>query len=277
MKEIIKEKIREKVNEVLITLGGKAYPNNGNVVIFAGGSASGKGFVKDNLLGLEGKVIDTDQLKELYLKSLKLKTALQNDYGLNVNEFDFKNPNDVNKLHQILSAKGVNAKRIDILSNTIKNISLKPNIIFDTTLSSLTTFNNLTTMIREMGYEMKNVHLVWVVTEYQTALKNNKKRDRVVPTIVFKDIHKGVSRTINELIQLPDLSNFMDGDIWFAFNNPVTDTNIQKSDLGGQYISQANVIKLKSSGQPMKPYNQIENEIIDRVNSYVHKKSQWEK
>ena len=93
------------LNEALITLGGKAYPKDGNVVIFAGGSGSGKGFVKDKLLGIEGIVFDTDELKKKYLQSLKLKTSLKNDFGLDVDNFDFKNPEHVDKLHNILSSK----------------------------------------------------------------------------------------------------------------------------------------------------------------------------
>lgn len=40
------------VSEALITFGGKNYPNFGQVVIVAGGSGSGKGFVIDNLFGI---------------------------------------------------------------------------------------------------------------------------------------------------------------------------------------------------------------------------------
>lgn len=271
---ILKESL---IDEALITLGGKAYPKDNNVVIFAGGSGSGKGFIKDKLLGIEGIIFDTDELKRKYLKSLKLKTSLRDEYGLDVDNFDFKNPDDVNKLHNILNSKNIPDKLYHLVLDSVKELSNKPNIIFDVTLSTLTKFNNLSFMIREVGYNPKNIHLVWVLTEYNTALINNKQRDRVIPKIVFKDIHKGVSRTINELIQLENLSEFIDGDIWLVFNNPVSDTNLKTSNLGGSYVDKVDYVKLKSSGQSIIPYNQIEGRVIDKINSYVHHKTKWSK
>ncbi len=265
------------LNEALITLGGQAYPKDGNVVIFAGGSGSGKGFVKNKLLGIEGIVFDTDELKKKYLQSLKLKTSLKNDFGLDVDNFDFKNPDHVDKLHNILSSKGIPEKLYQQVLKNIKDLERKPNIIFDVTLTSLTKMHNISNMIKEVGYEPSKTHLIWVLTEYSVALENNKKRDRVVPKLVFKDVHKGVSRTINELIQLEDLKNYIDGDVWIVFNNPETDTRIKKSNLGGSYIDKVNYIKLKKSGENIIPYNQIEDAIINKINSYVHHKTKWDR
>lgn len=55
--------------EKLITFGGEAYPKFGNIVLMAGGAGSGKGFVLSNLVGLEGKVFDVDELKTLASKT----------------------------------------------------------------------------------------------------------------------------------------------------------------------------------------------------------------
>jgi hypothetical protein len=70
--EVRIEYIKEQYDillEKLITFGGQAYPNFGNVVIMAGGAGSGKGFVKDNLVGMEGFVFDVDELKTLAAKT----------------------------------------------------------------------------------------------------------------------------------------------------------------------------------------------------------------
>jgi ABC-type lipoprotein export system ATPase subunit len=63
-------KIREYLNEKLITLGNKR-PSYNNIVIISGGSGSGKSFVKDKLLGIEGKSLDVDALKKLAMGSIK--------------------------------------------------------------------------------------------------------------------------------------------------------------------------------------------------------------
>ena len=59
----------EDLMEKLITFGGKAYPKFGNIVIMAGGAGSGKGFVLNKLVGVEGKVFDVDELKRLASKT----------------------------------------------------------------------------------------------------------------------------------------------------------------------------------------------------------------
>ena len=48
----------------LITIGGRAYPNYGQVLMLAGGAGSGKGFQLQNVIGLRGKVLDVDNFKK---------------------------------------------------------------------------------------------------------------------------------------------------------------------------------------------------------------------
>lgn len=277
MKDIIKTKLRESLlDEALITLGGVAYPKENNVVIFAGGSGSGKGFIMKNLLGIEGIVFDTDKLKHQYLESEKLRASLQQEYGIDVDNFNFKNPEDVNKLHVALSAKGIPEKVYLKVLNAVESLERKPNIIFDITLANVTRLHNISNMLTASGYEQRNTHLVWVLTEYSVAKQNNAKRDRVVPQVVFKDIHKGVSRAMNDILQLDNLSEYIDGDIWIVFNNPSIDTSKVSSPNGGSYIDKVNYVKIKSAGKPALPYNQIEKEMIDKINSYVHKKTKWD-
>jgi hypothetical protein len=65
-KQYLNENLSE-LTEALITFSGQAYPKFGNVVILAGGAGSGKGFVKDKLIGIEGFNFDVDELKSLSL------------------------------------------------------------------------------------------------------------------------------------------------------------------------------------------------------------------
>ena len=64
-------KFIQLLTEAGITLGNKAYPREGQIVIICGGSGSGKSHVTDNLLLLDGKVLDTDNIKSLVLKISK--------------------------------------------------------------------------------------------------------------------------------------------------------------------------------------------------------------
>ena len=70
------------VTEALITFGDKNYPNFGQVVIVAGGSGSGKGFVIDNLFGINGKRYDVDYLKQEVRLNKEIRKMLCEKYGV---------------------------------------------------------------------------------------------------------------------------------------------------------------------------------------------------
>ena len=58
------------VKEKLISIGGKQFPRFNQIIFLAGGAGSGKGFLSRNLLGIEGRVIDTDAISGLLSKAL---------------------------------------------------------------------------------------------------------------------------------------------------------------------------------------------------------------
>jgi hypothetical protein len=70
--------VSQFISEALITFGKSAYPKFGNIVILAGGAGSGKGFQKNNLLGIEGTNIDVDAIKELANGALLAANSLKN-------------------------------------------------------------------------------------------------------------------------------------------------------------------------------------------------------
>lgn len=70
--------------EKLITFGGKAYPKFGNIVVMAGGAGSGKGFVLSNLVGMEGKVFDVDELKTLASKTPAIVKRIKAEMGVDL-------------------------------------------------------------------------------------------------------------------------------------------------------------------------------------------------
>src|SRR5574344_2229773 len=55
----------EMVEEAkMVTFSGKVYPKFNNAVVMSGGSGSGKSYALKNLVGIEGKVINVDDLKD---------------------------------------------------------------------------------------------------------------------------------------------------------------------------------------------------------------------
>lgn len=269
----------EQIMEKLITVGGKAYPNFGNVVIMAGGAGSGKGFVQSTLLGVEGKTFDVDGLKELAMASDKLVEIIKRDYkGVDISKFDLRQPADVKKLHEIIGDKlGLPKKQISNLlqmGNFDKSSERKPNLIFDVTMKNIDKLEDISKNVTRMGYDKKNIHIVWVVNDIKVSIEQNIGRDRVVPKDILMNTHKGAAVTMASLINgSVDVSKYMDGDIWLAFNQkgvdstvimgkgdntPNSQTPIQPMKRGTttrseaprpMTIKDANIVLIKKSGQ----------------------------
>ena len=86
LKQIIKECIHEIINQdKVVKFNNKVYPNFGWCVIMAGGGGSGKGYSLNNFLPINGKIIDVDEFKKLYMK--------MNNNKIGNEEYDSLNPN----------------------------------------------------------------------------------------------------------------------------------------------------------------------------------------
>lgn len=269
-------KIRDYLNEKLITLGNKR-PAYNNVVFLAGGAGSGKGFIKDKLLGIEGKSLDVDAIKKLAMGSIKFAKKVKDETGYDIKTMDLRKPENVSLLHGILKDYDLVDKRYDAL---FKSIALKPdnkpNIIFDVTLASITKLYNHSVDIEMMGYDKKNVHLVWIINDFRVALEQNKNRDRIVPEDILIDTHKGAASTMRSIIDMgPSLKKYIDGDVWLVFNKIFVDIKLARSEEGGEYVTDINYFKIKEVGKPIKSFDEISDEIKQKIHSYVPKINVW--
>ena len=268
--------------EKLITFGGKAYPKYGNVVIMAGGAGSGKGFVKDKLVGIEGKVFDVDELKSLASKTPAIQKRVKDELGVDLADLasDLKNPENVSKLHEIIGDYlKVSDRQTKLLYQSILvgNPELKPNLIFDVTLKDLRKLQNITRQVSGMGYKKENIHIVWVINDIEIAKKQNAERERMVPVEILVNTHRGASQTMGDILNLgKGLAKYMDGDIVFAFNKIGVDSGIAKSGRGGSYIKDANYFYVKKKGKEVTPVNKLEDDVKRKISSYVPKGVSWD-
>jgi hypothetical protein len=285
------------LDEALIRFRNKAYPKFGNVVILAGGAGSGKGFALENLIGLEGKVFDVDALKKLAMTAPKISARVKKELGVDMSRMDLRNSDNVTKLHGIISDylnlpdKRQNAFMMSVLS---AHPDRKPNIIFDVTLKDISKLKKSAGVVTDLGYDKKNVHIVWVINEINIAKKQNKKRDRVVPEDILMMTHEGAAKTMHDIVNMGDgLKQYMDGDIWFLFNQAKVDATFVASkitsvpgqpapekdkdgkDKEGHYIKDANYIKIKAAGKKQMSTNDMGREIIEKIKSYVPAIDYW--
>ena len=272
----------EILMEKLITFGGKAYPKFGNVLIMAGGAGSGKGFIQQNLIGLEGKSFDPDELKKLAGKSPLINKRVKDEFGVDLKDLGskLKVPENVSKLHEIIgdALNLPNRKQAAFFASVMSaDPERKPNIIFDTTLKDATKLQKLSRQVTELGYEKKNIHIVWVVNDIEMAKKQNLTRPRVVPAEILVNTHRGASNTMGDILKMGEtLRKYMDGDIVFAFNKMNVDTELVKSDHGGQYMKDADYVYIKRAGKSLPPLNTLNKQMLAKVKSYVPKNIDWE-
>ena len=145
---------KELINEKLITLGKSPYPKFNTVVIMAGGAGSGKGFIKNKLLGVEGLTFDVDALKQLSMRTPVIIQKAKDKTGVDIDKLDLKNPENTSLIHGIISdVLGLDKSKLNSMYLSILTApnDRKPNLIFDVTLKDLYKLENLTRDIKKIG------------------------------------------------------------------------------------------------------------------------------
>jgi len=204
----------DELNERLITLNNGAKYNQ--VVIASGGAGSGKGFALSNFVDSSNyKVRDVDEWKRLLLKIDKKKGRYTEIRGLNL-----RVPADVAKLHAFSDKLGTKDKTLQLLSQSIpKDSNHKPNLYFDITGKSGHSVKTIVNYANLLGYDAKNIHLLWILTDYKVAFDNNLKRERVVPSDILLKTHEGAAKTMYDMIGTHNLPSGLDGAVWVILNN----------------------------------------------------------
>lgn len=198
--------------KLLLINNGKRY---GQIVFLAGGAGSGKGFAGENFMNSQDyKVRDVDEMKKQYLKLNKEKDRYPELKGINL-----KNPNDVMKLHAFVKKKGTVAKTLASMLAATKNVKTLPNIIFDVTLKNIKKLKDTVMLLAAQGYESRNIHLVWVLTDYKIAVAANRERERVVPDDILLMTHIGAHKTMWDIIGKRNIPNELGGGIYVILNN----------------------------------------------------------
>ena len=185
----------ELIEKQIIIGKGKKY---GQVVFMAGGAGSGKGFaVKNFIEGEKFKVRDPDEMKKAFLRLAELKNKYPEIRGL-----DLRNPKDAFKLHEWIKKKRVKERTLNLLLQDARR-GILPNILIDTTMQNKSKIQEALPALIEAGYDPKNVHIVWVLTDYAVAIKQNRdpERGRIVPDDIMLQTHEGAASTMYKFIK----------------------------------------------------------------------------
>ena len=280
----------EQLDEKLITFSNRA--PYGQVVFMAGGAGSGKGFAIDNFIDGAGfRVRDVDEMKKLlgkldavknydmkkwykkFGKNLSAKPPKKNPKAMSpkqhFEEFvlgknmtiaalskDLKNPTNVASLHYIVDAMGLKDKWLIAMLSGKDNKETLPNLLFDITAKKVGSITDVIKSLDTAGYDSNNIHLIWVLTNYQVAVERNAKRDRIVPDDILLQTHEGAGKTIWELLTNA-IPKGLNGRIDVILNNQEnTIYHIQPSVRKGEkvgIVSDFKSLSVKKQGSGITP------------------------
>jgi len=240
---------------------------------------SGKGFVKDKLLGIEGMTFDVDELKLLSTKIPSIINKVEKETGIDLRDFDvsknkyaLKDPQKVAELHNVIAnVLELDRAKLKGIVNAIlmAPADRKPNIIFDVTMKDMRQFNKYTKQFQDYGYDKKNIHIVWVINDVKIAKEQNEARARTVPIEILMQTHAGTALTMKEVVGMGnEVRNYLDGDIVFAFNKVKVDSSLVKSGRGGEYVADANYVYVKRAGKPVDQ-KALTKDLMTKISYYV--------
>lgn len=240
----------------IVTFDGKTNPTDGWIVVMAGGSGSGKGFVFDTLVPFHGKKLDPDELKPYIIKTSEIMgdtITFKDGSKVNLEDagiyppYSLKNPDFVALIHNHPLTRRLKKQQKDMLFKGASNAdpSRRPNIIFDMTLDEISKIEAIVDTYKPLGYK---IAIVYALTPIDVAIEQNAKRARSVRKDILLAIHRGVYNTLPQIIEDKELSSQID-EIWVVQQYSI---NIKNRQEVVDYIKKASVTRIPKSADGIK-------------------------
>jgi len=249
---------------------GKRY---GQIVFLAGGAGSGKGFAIANFMEKEKfKVRDVDEWKKAFMKIADAQDKYPEIKGLKLS-----NPRDVAKIHKFVKKLGIKEKSIDLMLADANSRHL-PNIMFDITMKDTSNIDVVMPKLIKAGYDAKNIHLTWVLTNYAVAIVNNRNRERVVPEDIMLLSHEGAATSMYDVIK-GKLPKGLNGSVRVILNNrdntiPYVDPDTKKpmkTSQGNLLVKDFTYLTFKKEGKSIGPEMDVKRQLLGWIAANVPK------
>ena len=249
--------------KLIVYGGGKKY---GQIVFLAGGAGSGKGFASEKFMQKDlFRVRDVDEWKKAFIKlsaDMKRYSELK---GLNL-----RNPDDVFKLHMAVKKMGIKGRSLQLLLRDVRPDRL-PNIMFDITFKDTDEIDEAMPMLLRAGYQPRDIHITWVLTNYHIAVKQNKERDRVVPDDIMIGTHTGAATSMYNVIK-GNLPRGVDGQVNIVLNNRNNTIKFKSSDFADKEVENVQdfeYFRLKREGQRIDTSEKALEKVMTWVKSNI--------
>lgn len=316
--EILREHINRLVNQCIdearminedrvVKFNGQVYPKYGHCVIVVGATGSGKGFVLNNAIPIDAKVLDVDKYKDLYvgeigraekMKMLSVDRAKQRGlsdeeaqqymeehpeewnnkiYSRDQKHYDFSNGKDVSTLHdKTRYLKGVQRAGF-FLNKKYADKEKLPNVIFDITGIETLNITNAARWAKRVGYY---VTLVWVITNRSRAIYQNLSRERRVGQRIFHKTHNNVNRNVPQFLQQSHI-NPNDNNRWADSERDLFDKKLNTDLIDSAWLvfNSSDTLAAMSDEEKMNSVIQLQRKgkgfdldgVLDRINNVIGK------
>ena len=250
--------------KLIVYGGGKRY---GQIVFLAGGAGSGKGFASEKFMQKElFKVRDVDEWKKTFVRLSSEMKRYSELKGLNL-----RNPDDVFKLHMAVKKMGIKGRSLQLLLRDVRPDRL-PNIMFDITFKDTDEIDEAMPMLLRAGYQPRDIHITWVLTNYHIAVKQNKERDRVVPDDIMIGTHTGAATSMYNVIK-GNLPRGVDGQVNIVLNNKNNTIKFKSSEFTSdkkiENVQDFEYFRLKREGQRIDTSEKALEKVMTWVKSNI--------
>lgn len=270
---------KEFLEERALNIGNKSvsYPKFGNILILAGGADSGKGFASNRMIAFEGKRFDVDAIKTnlLKFKPADLSKKFAEQTGRYLESINLTDPVDASLMHQFVADNKLDDKMLTtFFMAQAGNPNHKPNVIMDVTLKNIDKLKEISELAQLGGYDRKKIHIVWIINDFNVAIAQNQARSRTVSSEIMFKTHIGAAKTMKELVaNSAEYRKYADGDIWALFNKANVDNKMTKGQTSF-VVDFYTAMRIKKAGQAAN-YAEVEQQIIDKINSYIPSDANW--
>ena len=128
------------------------------------------------------------------------------------------------------------------------------------------------------GYDAKNIHLTWVLTNYAVAIVNNQNRERVVADDIMLLSHEGAATSMYEVIK-GKLPKGLNGSVRVILNNrdntiPYVDPDTKKpmkTSQGNILIKDFTYLTFKKEGKSIGPEMDVKRQLLGWIAANVPK------
>ena len=96
-----------------------------------------------------------------------------------------------------------------------------PNLLFDRTFSFAGEIENISKSLIRYGYKPENIHIVYVFTDVNIALKRNRERSRTLADDIIVQSAKGAKRNFIDLLFQRMKAAPVNGDFFMVANDRV--------------------------------------------------------